>query len=296
MGIAEILINERLKIESYFSGNVPAWISSYEKSIETIDHDEPWVTLISIYALFGEKKNWDDPDRINAFNEVLKNCGLRKPPIVTKIMQIQVERQLKEVLHFRKNLQEKAQLNIIFHHYHDRIEKIKEKSKRENASFEGNTNLDLFIEAKEGDHPLCFFIEAKFLSDISYQVSYSPVLDQISRSFDAGIDMITPNNSEDKPDFSSFYFLMLTPRQFRTALYGGNGNPPLQEFNPERSRLYCYKMNDFKDFKLLKAALPHRNNLTDAQWQQLSANLGWITFEDIYQQAKNLTKNPAEKT
>lgn len=46
---------------------------------------------------------------------------------------------------------------------------------------------------------------------------------------------------------------------------------------------------------MLKAALPHRYYLTDAQWQQLSANLGWITFEEIYHHAtEHKTIIPAE--
>jgi hypothetical protein len=294
ISIAEVLVNDRSKIESYFPGNVGAWLDCYKDSIRRIEHDEPWVTLVSMYALFGDLREKNEQNRIDAFNKILKNCGLKNPPILTEIDKVLVERQFKEVILYRKHLHDKAKENSVFHYYKDRIDKIIEKAKRNQASFEGNTNVDLYIEAKEGDRPVCFFIEAKFLSDISYQVSYSPVRDQISRNIDTGIQYI---REEEKPKgFDSLYFLLLTPRLFRTGRYGGNGGSPLQEFNPERSRLYCYKMNDFKDFKLLKASLPHRNNLTDAQWQQLSANLGWITFEEIYQQANNHnTIDPAEK-
>lgn len=91
MSIAEILVNDRNKIESYFSGDVDAWLDSYKDSITRIDHDEPWVTLLSMYALFGElnmridqnRIDKIDQNRIDAFNELLRKSGIQNPPIIT---------------------------------------------------------------------------------------------------------------------------------------------------------------------------------------------------------------------
>jgi hypothetical protein len=295
MNIAEYLVQDESNLELYFPGNTDAWLKSYKESLKRIDHDEPWVTLISMYAIFGDLSQKKDPQQLAAFNELIMNCGIQNPPKVIEIGQIKVEKQFKEVRSITDYLKNIAtNKNCILHHYPDRIDTINKKSGRDRVSFEGNTNVGLFIEAFTEDRPVYFFIEAKFLSDISYQVLYSPVRDQISRNIDTGIEFITKVKKLDT--FGSLYFMMLTPRQFRTELYGGNGNPPLSEFHPERSRLYCYKMNEFNYYKNLKASLPHRHEIKDDDWMQITENIGWITFEDVYNQAViHDTVDPAEK-
>lgn len=294
MGIAEILTaNNGVKIKPYFNEDRPEpWIDRFNKKIlkNEVDHDEPWLTLVSLYALFGDQSNLKSMDCIFAINALLTNCGLNPPPKITEIINVKIEKSFPEIMTFRAHLKQLA-VGPEFHHYPDRMVHSSKDKKKPRVSYEGNTKIDVFINAKSGSRDLYFLIEAKFLSDISYQIKYSPVRDQISRNIDTGLDYI--KNEKKLCSFDSLYFLMLTPRQFRTEPFGGNANPPLREFHPERSRLYCYKMNDFKKITLLKEALPHRNELIEDDWKQISNNLGWITYEDIYQQANN--KNTMEK-
>jgi hypothetical protein len=138
------------------------------------------------------------------------------------------------------------------------------------------------------------FIEAKFLSDISYQIKYNPVRDQIVRNIDCGIDYIKKKMNN---DFNNFYFFLLTPKIFRTnefnPSHSGVKHNPIGSGN---SRLYCYKMNDYKDSKKLKEMLPHRS-LSDNDWETLSNNIGWITYDDFwkYSDQFSLIKDPNEK-
>ena len=46
------------------------------------------------------------------------------------------------------------------------------------------------IEGISNNRKTTIFIEAKFLSDISYQTKYNPFRDQISRMIDCGIDYV----------------------------------------------------------------------------------------------------------
>jgi len=112
------------------------------------------------------------------------------------------------------------------------------------------------------------------MSDISYNIRYNPVRDQIIRNIDNGIEMVD--------EFKDFYFFLLTPKVFRTDQYGGSKQTGLTNFIPDKSRLYCYKMNEYKDPKNLRRTLPHRKHLSSSNWNTISNNLGWITFEDIY--------------
>ncbi len=277
MNIAEKLINNFDKeLKQYFNpDSYDKWKIEYEKKLKTINHDEPWVSLIALYSIFGDQSDMENPNRIDAINYVLKNCGVLGLQL-DSVDEIWVEHQMHEILSYRKYLRDKLDQEI-FHLYPDRREIIDNKLKKENASFEGNTNLDIYISGKRNKKMKYIFIEAKFLSDISYQISYNPVRDQISRNIDAGIDFC----DKKKIDYSDFYFLLLTPKIFRPEEFGDIKKSAINEFVPGRGRMYCYKMLDYKNHINLKESLPHRK-LSDGKWKTMSSNIGWITFEDFY--------------
>jgi len=78
------------------------------------------------------------------------------------------------------------------------------------------------------------------------------------------------------------YFAMLTPKIFRTEKYGGNKISNLDDFLPHKSRLYCYVMDEYSDTLNLERYLPHRD-LDYDDWDDISSNIGWLTFEDIHE-------------
>lgn len=279
--IAQYLIdNFEDKIKIFFPNNDPKgeWKSKFKKNLKSINHDEPWLTLIACYSLFGDQNDYNE-NRFLAINKAFKKSGLNDKIKFNSIEEVTIEERLPEIIDYRAEVK-KANKSGSFHLYPDISEIIRGKVDKENSSFEGSTNLDLMIRGESNGKPSICFIEAKFLSDISYQTTYNPSRDQIIRNIDCGIDLVL-NDEKQVNNFNDFYFLLLTPKVFRTDKFGGSKNSELAKFGANSSRLYCYKMNEYKDYEILKSSLPHRK-LTDEQWKTIAGNVGWMTFEDIY--------------
>lgn len=131
------------------------------------------------------------------------------------------------------------------------------------VNLEGPTNVDaMLLNSKNG---FAVVIEAKVLSDISYEITYDTMRNQIARNIDV---MLEKNNKLchplDKRDPEKTLFLLITPKLFKD--------------NPS-SRLYGYKFNEYKtNPESLSGDLPHRTN---CDWPNISRRLGWLTWEDF---------------
>jgi hypothetical protein len=145
-----------------------------------------------------------------------------------------------------------------------------------------STGLGLLIRGKDAaDQPIHIFIEAKFLSDISHDVIYIPVRNQIARNIDCAIELMT-NGGKDLPRLKDFWFVLLTPAMFRTAKFGKISESPLSLLKPDHSRFYCYKMDEYLEPDGLMADLPHwKNTIKPEDWRSLTSHIGWLTFEEI---------------
>ena len=130
-------------------------------------------------------------------------------------------------------------------------------------NLEGPTNVDAIL--MNSDNGFALIVEAKVLSDISYQVTYDVMRNQIARNVDVMLDknpLLAPPLDERDPEKT--LFLLLTPRRFQE--------------NPA-SRLYGYKFNEYKSNpEMLGQDLPHR---TDCDWTAISKRLGWLSWEDF---------------
>lgn len=138
------------------------------------------------------------------------------------------------------------------------------KNKKElKRNLEGRTNVDAIL--LNSDNGFAVIIEAKVLSDISYDTTYNTMRNQIARSIDVMLD----ENKDlchplDKRDPEKTLFLLLTPQLFKD--------------NPT-SRLYGYKFNEYKtNPNSLSVDLPHRKN---CNWLNISSRIGWLTWEDF---------------
>ncbi|MBV6484412.1 MAG: hypothetical protein KF732_08605 [Flavobacteriales bacterium] len=145
------------------------------------------------------------------------------------------------------------------------IEKTRNSKGDFRSDLEGATNVDaLIINSTNG---FAIIIEAKVLSDISYQVSYDSMRNQIIRNIDVMLSQnenLAPPLNTRIPDNS--LFILLTPKLYKD--------------NP-RTRLYGYTFQDYKnDFQTIKSDLVHRN-LDIAQCESISNRIGWITWEDL---------------
>lgn len=288
MDILEILKQS----SKYFNcENYEGWFKDYEGEIKNIDHDEPWLTLMALYSLFGNQSNLGQPNVTDSFYSVLLNCGINESPSFEQVKSILLEKKFPEITSYREYLYELLQREK-YHLYPDRRNKLNQRLKDKRESLEGNTNLDLQITCHNNNKIIYFFIESKYLSDISYQITYNPVRNQIIRNIDVMIDFALNNAL----NFSDVHFLLLTPKIFRTEKYGGGKKSVLNEFDPQKGRYYCSIMDYYKNPNIIKKALPHRKQISDSNWEVVSNNIGWITFEDIYAAANSYgTITPSEK-
>ena len=283
------------------------WQEEYRKKLATNSffHDEPWMTLVALWGLLGDQTDGVADglspilhavamERLSAaVNAALARAftgrGTSVVPRLRGRTRGHVEVQLPENILYRKFLRTVLGVTSPRHPYRDRDVTLARKLKAENASLEGNTNLDALISGTSGNGaPVHVFIEAKFLSDIDTQVTYAVARNQIARNIDCALDVLThrgENGERDMAAIDRFWFVLLTPGMFRTAEYGGHtgGNPGyVDALQTQHSRLYCYTMNRYLDPVALRRDLPHWGELlSDEDWANICRRIGWLTFEDI---------------
>lgn len=292
MEIHNRLLESPGKINPYFNDkNSEGWLEDYRKKASSIEHDEPWLTLLALYSLFGDQSSLNDPGIIRILERLLNASLANWNHGIKTIKEIKVEYQPHEILSYRDHLHGLSKKSI-YHLYPDRNKILEDKRDKKNASFEGNTNLDVYLELECVEGLVGVLIEAKFLSDISYQITYNPVRDQIIRNIDCGIDM-----KFDRKELDDCYFYLLTPGLFRPKEFGSRKRYLLDAHGPDRSRLYCYKMLDYVDPVKLKSALPHRHSNKNIDWDRIASHIGWLTFEDMIELSNNedLVTDPDER-
>ena len=137
------------------------------------------------------------------------------------------------------------------------------RSDNRRKRLEGPTNVDALILNQ--DNGFAVVIEAKVLSDISYQTTYDAFRNQIARNIDVMLDknesLCHPLNTRDP---EKTLFMLLTPQRFKVQ---------------PGSRLYGSRMAEYKSKpETLQAEIPHRLNIN---WKAVSKRLGWLTWEDF---------------
>lgn len=269
--------------------NHHGWNNFYKKQMgKPFYHSEPWVTLMALWGLFGDQKDKNpsplNGKRLQAINELIAKIipgghGFRKLP------DVRLEAALQENLIFREYLHQQLQQPQlkVKHPYMDRALKINKKLTKNKARFEGSTTIDATMHSDKLD----VYIEAKYLSDISTDISYLTIRNQILRSIDTILAKSTNNGKNIGTELPPFYFVLLTPGMFRTKKYGGPANVDknskfLKAINPSTSRLFCYVMDRYRNPNKLKSELPHwKGKLSNDMWEDLSKRIGWLTFEEI---------------
>ena len=63
------------KISKDHEESANKWIEKFKKSAsgKTLDHDEPWLTLVALYGLFGDQTDNDNPRVLRAINDLFVN-------------------------------------------------------------------------------------------------------------------------------------------------------------------------------------------------------------------------------
>jgi len=130
---------------------------------------------------------------------------------------------------------------------------------------EGPTQVDAIL--LNADNGSAVLFEAKVLSDISYQVSFDAMRNQIARTIDVMLERnanLPEPLSRRRPEHT--LFAMLTPEIFRQ--------------NPQ-SRLYGWLLDEYRSNPAALARdLPHRQSV---DWSEVARRIGWLTWEDCEQ-------------
>lgn len=130
---------------------------------------------------------------------------------------------------------------------------------------EGPTQVDAIL--LNADNGFAVLFEAKVLSDISYQVSFDAMRNQIARTIDVMLERnanLPEPLSLRRPDRT--LFAMLTPEIFRQ--------------NPQ-SRLYGWLLDEYRSNpEALARDIPHRQSV---DWSDVARRIGWLTWEDCEQ-------------
>jgi hypothetical protein len=113
------------------------------------------------------------------------------------------------------------------------------------------------------------------------------------------LDVVT-DGGKNLDRIASFWFVLLTPGMFRTDKYGGTtatNTNYVEKFQTQRSRFYCFKMDDCTCPKKLFADLPHwRKKLDEKQQAEICRRIGWLTFEDVVNTATQRCLLPSRQT
>ncbi len=228
-----------------------------------IEKDEKFWTSSCLMTIFHDR------DRTGQFIKLFQKAYGQEPPIDIGSWEECLEGEL--YLFFEPNLpspqsyKDWLQLNLLKQQFIPYVLDSSEGKK----NLEGPTNVDAILINKINGFAVV--IEAKVLSDISYQITYDVTRNQIARN----VNVILEKNPKlcpplDKRDPKKTLFLLLTSGLFKN--------------NPS-SRLYGYKFNEYKaDPSSLGCDLPHRK---DCDWENISKRLGWLTWEDFREVNKN---------
>jgi len=130
---------------------------------------------------------------------------------------------------------------------------------------EGPTRVDAILLNEDNGFAVLF--EAKALADISYQVSFDAMRNQIARTIDVMLERnanLPEPLSLRRPEHT--LFAMLTPEIFRQ--------------NPQ-SRLYGWLLDEYRSNPAALAQdLSHRQSV---DWPEIARRIGWLTWEDCEQ-------------
>jgi hypothetical protein len=223
-----------------------------------IEKDERFWTASCWLSLFH------NVDRIGALTSVMERAFGPRPPLegisdwyscLTGKLHLFFEAQLPSPQSYKQWLARRIKDRHL-------IPYVLAASGRGGENFEGATHADaLLLNETNG---FAVIVEAKVASDISYNVSFDLLRNQLARTVDVALEH---NHSLPAPlcsrDPSLTLVLLQTPELFKNNPHG---------------RLYGWLFNSYKRNPAdLARDLPHRS---DVDWGRQSERLAWLTWED----------------
>lgn len=237
-------------------------ISKTRRSCQ-IEKDERFWVAASLMSYFHDEKRIEY--LVNLFRKVFGPT----PPIealpsweacLEGNLHLYFELQLPSPSTYKQWLRQHLSERHIIPYVHNAAYQFKADQLRTNL--EGPTHLDAALINESNGFAVLF--EAKVLSDISVDITYDMIRNQIVRNIDVmlepGDSLLPPAN---RRRLERSLFVLLTPEIFRQRPH---------------TRLYGWLMNEYRSNpESLSRDLPHRKSVS---WPEVAQRLGWLTWED----------------
>jgi hypothetical protein len=182
-------------------------------------------------------------DKKQVVQEILGFCGIGEP--IEEPLTLAFERQLSPPRAYLEWLAREVSKHPIRY-----VREQGRKHAEAGKSLETNTHVDVIVEAKN----LLILVEVKFTSDISSQTTFNVHRNQLARTIDAGMSRLKKDQR--------LVVLLCSP----------------SEFHRKKSRLYCYKLQEYADLKKIKDDIGWRE-LTEIKKHLLS--VAWVPLEKV---------------
>jgi hypothetical protein len=210
---------------------------SFEKANQ-YDKAEELLTWNTFAPLLGMDKSVRDRAVVMILEAALETDMKRY--VDEKGFSVEFEKEIPSPKGYLKRIRETVQNHPV---------KYIRESAKDKEVLEGDTHVDLAIENSR----LLILVEVKFTSDISCQVRYDPIRNQLARLIDVGIE--SARNRK-------LVVLVISPKWAYDS----------------KSRLYCYKLNEYRRAaENIQADIPHRGL---DEIQQVLVGIGWVSLKD----------------
>jgi len=239
------------------AGQKPLPLTSLRAPCQIEKDERFWTAACWLHIFYA-------PNRVETLTRLMTDCFGSQPPVATLRsweecfegdLRLYFEAHLPSPVSYKRWLRENLrQRNLIPY-------VLRAATRAGNRDFEGATHVDaLLLNASNG---FALLVEAKVLSDVSYQVSFDIARNQLARNIDVMLEqnpLLEPPLRDRDPEKSLFLFQ--SPAMFKT-------NPHV--------RLYGWLLQDYKNPRAIARDLPHRGG---RDWGSVASRIGWLTWED----------------
>ncbi len=220
------------------AGQKPLPLTSLRAPCQIEKDERFWTAACWLHIFYA-------PNRVETLTRLMTDCFGSQPPVATLRsweecfegdLRLYFEAHLPSPVSYKRWLRENLrQRNLIPY-------VLRAATRTGNRDFEGATHVDaLLLNASNG---FALLVEAKVLSDVSYQVSFDIARNQLARNIDVMLEqnpLLEPPLRDRDPEKSLFLFQ--SPAMFKT-------NPHV--------RLYGWLLQDYKNPRAIARDLPHR--------------------------------------
>jgi hypothetical protein len=185
-------------------------------------------------------------DRVGVINSILGLVGVS--PFEEQVVDVGLERLFPSPKGYLRWIKKEVANHPI------RYVREQATNHKSNQKLESDTHADAYVETDK----LHILFEIKYTSDIAYETTFNPYRNQLTRLADVGLELSQTTGKKT-------LIILSTPKKFFE----------------KRSRLYYYKINDYKNPEKIKEDIEWRKNLASISDNLIA--IKWVALEDLVQ-------------